>query len=121
LSTRGPHVSPTAVSCTTHVQSSTVVVARTIQSFIRDRAAEDGGHLILSPAAALPPMAAFHVPIVNHGPTEEEASSWERPTSAPQIRRLSPPRGRTRHPMQHRARPRSTSAQSAATLSAATR
>ena len=43
LRTWGPHVSPTAVSCMTQVQSNMVVAARTIQSFIRDRAADDDG------------------------------------------------------------------------------
>lgn len=80
LSTLGPQVSPTAVSCTTQVQSSTVVVARTSQSFIRDRAAaaeeEEGGNLSLSPpgaagAAALPPDATFHP--MDHGPKRKRS------------------------------------------------
>jgi hypothetical protein len=73
LSTRGPQVSPTAVSCTTQVQSSTVVVARTNQSFIRDRAAaEEVGSLSLSPAA-LHPDATFHP--MDHGPSGSGARS----------------------------------------------
>lgn len=36
FSTLGPHSSPNAVNCTTQVQSSTVVVARIIHSFIFD-------------------------------------------------------------------------------------
>lgn len=83
LSTLGPQVSPTAVSCTTQVQSSTVVVARTSQSFIRDRAAaaaEEGGNLpSLSPpgaAAALPPDATFHP--MDHGPTSGARGTYGR-------------------------------------------
>ena len=63
LRTRGPQVSPTAVSCTRQVQSSTVVVARSTHIFIlRDRAtAATDGNLSLSAlrliaAAALHPM-----------------------------------------------------------------
>lgn len=117
LSTRGPHVSPTAVSCMTQVQSRTVVVARTIQSFIRDRAADDGGHLSFSPPmpAALPPMAAFHA-INDHGPTGAEQSSRQKqPASEPQIRRrrLEEPAWLwlwlRSHPMQYRTRPLSPS------------
>jgi hypothetical protein len=71
LSTRGPQVPPTAVSCRTQVQSSTVVVARATQSFIRDRAAaEDVASLNLPPAKALPPVCAFHP--ISHGPTLHE-------------------------------------------------
>jgi hypothetical protein len=70
LSTRGPQVSPTAVSCRTQVQSSTVVVAGTSQSFIRDRAAEEGGNLSLSPGAAAGDDLTFHP--MDHGPSGGE-------------------------------------------------
>jgi len=72
LSTRGPQVQefPTAVNCTTHVQSNTVVVARSIHSFKLDRAAAatDDGHL--SFPSALIPIAALHT--VERGPARDQ-------------------------------------------------
>jgi hypothetical protein len=55
--TRGPHVSPIAVSCTTHVHRRTVVLARNIHTFIIfDLALSD---LLLLP----PPSQAPFTPI----------------------------------------------------------
>jgi hypothetical protein len=58
------------VNCTTQVQSSTVVVARSIHSFKLDRAAAatDDGHLSLS--AALIPIATLHT--IERGPERDQ-------------------------------------------------
>jgi hypothetical protein len=83
LSTRGPQVLPTAVSWTTQVQSSTVVVARTIHGFNRDRAAAAAagdGSLSLC-AALIPIVAALHTIERGPPPRERERDQIKEPPS----------------------------------------